>query len=276
MNILTAQKISVCYGQHSVLSHVDLEVKPGQFIGLLGANGSGKSTLLRTIMGFIKPTNGHVRIHGRPIQKYSIKQLAQTVAYVPQDTYVDFDFSVKQLVEMGRHPYLHRFASAVKHQTKVKEALDITQLSHLQDRSVLELSGGQRQKVFIAKALAQDPDLFVLDEPISALDIRHQLDVLELINAVTKRGSAAIAAIHDLNLAARFCDDIVLLADGCVLAAGKPEEVLTEEYIRQAYGVQSMIREDTELGTVQVTATHTDINEMKIDQRGRRDAYEIA
>lgn len=259
MNKLTVRHVAARCGQRLVLDGVCLHVRKGEFVGLLGANGSGKSTLLRTLAGLRKPDQGVVMLGERPLVRYKSKELAKMIGYVPQDISCDFDFTVREIVRMGRHPHTPRFrAESPDDRAAVRRALRQTQLLELSGRSVRELSGGQRQMVFIAKALAQEPELLLLDEPISALDIRHQLQVLELIRLVAGSGTASVAALHDLNLAARYCDRLVLLAEGRVLADGRPKEVLTEARIRMAYGVKSRVHRDDLLGAVQVTALEPD------------------
>lgn len=263
MNKLTVRHVAARYGQRLVLDGVCLHVRKGEFVGLLGANGSGKSTLLRTLAGLRKPDKGAVMLNGRPLVRYKSKELAKIIGYVPQDTSFDFDFTVQEIVRMGRHPHTSRFrAESPGDRDAVRQALMQTRLLELSGRSVQELSGGQRQMAFIAKALAQEPELLLLDEPISALDIRHQLQVLELIRLVAGSGTASVAALHDLNLAARYCDRIVLLSEGRVLADGRPGEVLTEAHIHTAYGVKSRVHMDDLLGAVQVTALEADNEQM--------------
>jgi len=272
--MINATNISVRYDNRPVLEGISLHVACGEFVGLLGANGSGKSTLLRALAGFRKLNKGSVMLNNRPLERYKIKELAKVVSFVPQDTSLDFDFTVEQIVSMGRQPYVSRFRGETEQdQATVNRALVETNIEHLVQRSVLELSGGQRQMVFIAKALAQEPRLLMLDEPISALDIRHQINVLELIRRVTRNNMTSIAALHDLNLAARYCDRIVLLAEGQILASGKPEEVLTERNLYAAYGVKAVIREDSQVGAVQVTAIGTQIES---DIKGERTSYATA
>ncbi len=255
MIVFEADDLTVRYGDRVVIDGVRIGLCRGEFVGLLGANGSGKSTLLRTFTGYQRPDAGTVRVCGRSLHTYGVKQIARMIAYVPQDTAVGFDFTVKQIVAMGRHPYQRRLTGHRRaDEQAVYRAMQAADVLALADRSVLELSGGQRQMVFIAKALAQEPELLVLDEPISALDIRYQLRVLHLLRDITRKGVTAIAALHDLNLAARFCDRVYLLNQGSILAEGRPEEVLNEQNIMQAYGVQALVRDDRQLGTIQIAA----------------------
>lgn len=263
MSEFAADHLMIRYGGRVVLDGVSLKLCKGEFVGLLGANGSGKSTLLRALTGFRRPDAGTVRAYGRSLHAYGVRRLARMIAYVPQDTSVDFDFTVRQIVEMGRHPHQGRFAGMRRSDKEiVHRAMRAADVTALAGSSILELSGGQRQMVFIAKALAQEPELLVLDEPVSALDIRYQLRVLEMVRGVSDQGTAAIAALHDLNLAARYCHRIVVLGKGRILAEGKPRDVLNEHIIMQAYGIRALVREDTELGTVQITAIDSKIAEL--------------
>ncbi|MED1797390.1 ABC transporter ATP-binding protein [Brevibacillus porteri] len=255
MNIVAAEKISIWIDGCPILRELSFSAQAGEFIGLIGPNGSGKSTLLRMVAGLTPPSSGQLKILGRPIAEYKSKQLARIIGYVPQDTSIDFDFSVREIVLMGRHPHLSRFGSERQlDRIMAQKAMQQTTTLHLADRMATTLSGGQRQMVLIAKALAQDPQLLLLDEPISALDIRYQLYVLELMRKLTGKGITAMAALHDLNLAARFCDRLVLLHQGEILSMGKPDEVLTPDIIQKAYDVHANVSIDPLLGALTVTA----------------------
>ncbi|WP_159887190.1 ABC transporter ATP-binding protein [Paenibacillus puerhi] len=241
-------------GKH-ILRGISLCADKGQFIGLLGPNGSGKSTLLRTMAGLRHTSSGRILVAGRPLDTYSRKPLARLISYVPQDTRLDFAFRVREVVLMGRHPHVSRFRGIGQRDRLASEqAMDLCGVRPLADRLVTDLSGGQRQMVMIAKALAQEPQLLLLDEPISALDIRHQLRLLALIRKLTASGVTAVAALHDLNLAARFCDRLALLHKGTIIGQGTPEQVLTPASVLAAYGVQSVVRPDPQLGCLSVTA----------------------
>lgn len=252
---LNACGISVHMERARILRELTLSVFQGEFVGLIGPNGSGKSTLLRTLAGFLKPSAGEVLLDGEDMAAISRKALARKLAFVPQDLTVDFDFTVREVVGMGRHPYISRFAGENGRDREVIEkAMRETGTLHLSDRSMPSLSGGQRQMAFIAKALAQEPEVLLLDEPISALDIAHQLRVLSVIRKLCDQGLTAIAALHDLNLASRYCDRLVLIREGEVLARGSAEEVMTESCIREAYGVEAVVATDPSTGKPSVTA----------------------
>lgn len=245
MNMLRTHQLQVDIDKKTILKNISLHASKGEFIGLIGPNGSGKSTLLRSLTGFNPIAKGELFIDELPSQLYKARQMARIIGYVPQDTSVDFAFSAQQIVLMGRHPFIPRFGLESKTDYSIAEqAMLMTDTLHLADQMVTDLSGGQRQMIFIAKALAQQPKLLLLDEPISALDIRYQLRVLELIRQLTNDGLTAIAALHDLNLAARYCDRIILLTHGEMISHGPPSVVLTEKTIRATYGVQAKIQTD--------------------------------
>ncbi|GIP31532.1 heme ABC transporter ATP-binding protein [Paenibacillus sp. J2TS4] len=252
---LNAHDLAARIDRISILRHVNLSVFQGEFVGLIGPNGSGKSTLLRVLAGFLKPSAGEVSLDGAALQTMPRKAIARKLAFVPQDLTVDFDFTVREIVAMGRHPFLSRFGvESGRDRDQTEEAMRQTGILHLGERSMPSLSGGQRQMAFIAKALAQEPEVLLLDEPISALDIGHQLRVLGVIRRLCGQGLSAIAALHDLNLASRYCDRLILIREGEVLASGTSEEVMTETFIRQAYGVDAVVTTDSTTGKPAVTA----------------------
>lgn len=238
-----------------ILQSVDFAGHEGEFVGLLGPNGAGKSTLLRLLAGLQRPTNGAVTIGERQIQQMTAADIARQVAYVPQDTHVSFGFSVREIVLMGRHPHIGRFeVEGQADHDIVADTMERIGVLPLAERSIVSLSGGERQMVFIAKALAQQPRVLLLDEPVSALDIRHQLHILSLVRAQTRTGVTAVAVLHDLNLAARFCDRLYMMADGQIVTDGPPEQVYTEEALARTYGVHAVVRHDDVVDSPTVTA----------------------
>jgi len=246
------------YGDLTVLNGVSLSVAPGELVGLVGPNGAGKTTLLRTINGVATPDSGAVRVGEAPIDDLDARAASRLVATVPQDTTVAFDFTVEDIVAMGRTPYHGRFSRDPDAAAAVERALDRTETARFRDRSVGSLSGGQRQRVLLARALAQDTPALLLDEPTASLDINHQVRTLELVvDLVETEGKAAIAAIHDLDLAARFCDRLALLADGECLAVGTPDEVLAADQLRAAFGTDAAVVPDPVTGTPSVTPLAT-------------------
>lgn len=252
---LEFREVGVVESGVTILDRVSAVAAAGTVTGLIGPNGAGKSTLLRTVAGTIKPASGDVLIDGRPVRRHQARELARTVAFVPQNTNVDLGFTVREVVLMGRHPHLGRFgAEGAGDHRIVEAALERTGTGPLADRLITTLSGGERQLVLIAKALAQQPRILVLDEPVSALDLRHQLTVLQLIEAVAADGCLVLVAIHDLALAARCCSRLLLLDHGRLLADGPPVDVLHPDPIRIAFGVEASIRHHPDLDTITVTA----------------------
>ena len=246
--------LSVSFGANAVLDSVDLDVPAGRFVGLVGPNGAGKSTLLRTISGVLTPDDGTVQIDGTDVASLSSRRSSQLVSVVPQDTSLSFSFDVRHLVEMGRTPYRSRFSPPDEtDRTLVDEALERTQTTHLEERPVDALSGGERQRVVIARALAQDTPVILLDEPTANLDVNHQVEVLSLVEELTASDKTVLAAIHDLTLAARYCDELAVLANGSILARGPPERVLTADTIEAAFDVEATVAMDPVTWTPVVT-----------------------
>mgnify|MGYP000583822996 CR=1 FL=1 len=252
--LLEVDDVSLSYGDLSVVSDVSLSVEPGEFVGLVGPNGAGKTTLLGAINGVLAPETGAVRVGGERVADLSSRAASRLVATVPQDTTVAFDFSVADIVEMGRTPYHGRFTGDPDAAAAVDRALERTETERFRDRPVGSLSGGERQRVVLARALAQETPALVLDEPTASLDVNHQVRTLELVaDLVDDEGKAALAAIHDLDLAARFCDRLAVLADGDLLAVGPPEEVLTAAHLDRAFDTDAAVLPNPVTGTPAVT-----------------------
>jgi iron complex transport system ATP-binding protein len=246
--VIDVEDISVSFGDDGkdetpILDSVSCEVPSASFVALVGPNGAGKTTLLRTVNGVLTPDSGTVSVDGKNVQSLSNRDVARLVATVPQKTSISFDFSVRDIVAMGRTPHRSRFHHTDDSEI-IEQALERVQIDHLAERSVGSVSGGERQRVLLARALAQDAPAMVLDEPTASLDINHQVRTLELVRDLVDEGATALAAIHDLDLAARFCDAIVVLADGRVLADGPPTSVLTESVVKQAFGGNPRIYEN--------------------------------
>jgi len=253
--LLTIDGLRVRLGGTTVLDGIDATVDRGQVVGLVGPNGAGKTTLLRTVAGAITPDAGRVLIDGQRIHNLSSKAASRLVASVPQDTTVAFEFDVRTVVEMGRNPPRSRFGGWTDADAAaVERALDRTNTRQFADREVTTLSGGERQRVLLARALAQDTPLVLLDEPTGSLDINHQVRTFGLVRDLVSGGRTALAAIHDLDLAARYCDELVLLSEGRVVADGPPEAVLTESTIRDAFDADVVVSENPVTETVSVTA----------------------
>jgi iron complex transport system ATP-binding protein len=239
---LAWQDVAVRLGGRDVLRGVDLAVHAGEVLGLVGPNGAGKTTLLRVATRVLAPARGAVRVAGRPLAGFSRRELARQLAVVPQDVQVPFPFRVAEIVLLGRTPWVGPLAFESREDlARAEAALAQVGVAHLADRSVLEISGGERQLVMVARALAQDPAVLLFDEPTAFLDLRHRLEVLAILRRLAASGRAAVVVSHDLELAGRFCDRLALLADGRILASGAPATVLTPELLRAAYGVDAQV-----------------------------------
>jgi iron complex transport system ATP-binding protein len=235
--------VECSYGAHKVLSGVNLDVAPGSFLGIIGPNAAGKSTLIKTIAATLKPTRGVVYFKGEDLTKVSRRDLAQQMAVVPQETEINFPFSVMEVVLMGRHPHLGRFEQESEQDYEIVcTAMEKAGCWHLKDRSILELSGGERQKVILARALAQNPSIILLDEPVAHLDLSAQLEVLTLLQEMNREhGITVIAILHDLNMAAQFSEQMIMLHQGKIFAAGLPEKVLNAENIKEVYNTDVLV-----------------------------------
>ena len=247
---LTIENLTLGYGNKNVIEKLDLAIPPGQVTAIVGANACGKSTLLRSMSRLLAPRTGRVVLDGKEVHRTPAKQLARTLGLLPQSPIAPEGITVADLVGRGRHPHQGMFARWSKEDdTAVAEALDATETSALADRPVDELSGGQRQRVWIAMALAQHTDLLLLDEPTTFLDVSHQIEVLDLLTDLNQqRGTTIVMVLHDLNMAARYSDHLIALADGTLHAAGKPAEVLTEDTVRAVFGLESQVITDPTSG----------------------------
>lgn len=245
--------LCVSLNHKSILKEIDLTVRKGDFLGLIGPNGSGKTTLLKTISKLIPFDQGEIIVANKEISAYNHKAMARQLSYVPQDTHMDFNLNVKDIVAMGRHAHGNFFSRRQGDEEIVREAMEATDTWRFAEKSILSLSGGQRQLVCIAKALAQDTPLILLDEPIAALDIYYQMHILKLLELLTKQGKTVITVLHDLNLAARFCKKILLLKHGKVQAYGQCKQVLTNQTIKQTYHIDAEVREDNLIQAINIT-----------------------
>lgn len=230
-----------------IVDDIHLTVESGAFVGLVGPNGSGKSTLLRCVYRALRPAGGVVRLDGHDTHTMDPRAAARALAVLPQESAAEFDFTVTEVVAMGRLP--HRGRTAASDREICVEAMSRTGVTHLADRGFLALSGGEKQRVLIARALAQRPKVLVLDEPTNHLDIAHQLDVLSLVRG---SGLTVLAALHDLNLAAAHCDLLYVVADGRVVASGPPHDVLRPTLLAEVFGVRAHPVRHPETGAVQL------------------------
>ncbi|MCS1383016.1 ABC transporter ATP-binding protein [Lysinibacillus sphaericus] len=232
---LEAKEVSFSIHDQCILEKVSIQIKAKQFVGLIGPNGSGKSTLLKNMYRLLKPESGTVLLNEQDIFKQSSKIIAKKLAVVSQETPVLFDFQVKDLVSMGRTPHKKLFEMDNKEDFNiVKEALSQTGIAHLETRSFSSLSGGEKKRVMVARALAQQAQILILDEPTNHLDIHHQLQLMDLIQTLHL---TVVAALHDLNMAAMYCDYIYVLQQGRIVQYGTPEEVLTPKLLDDVFGV---------------------------------------
>jgi iron complex transport system ATP-binding protein len=241
-NALVFDSVSVRLGERSVLQDVSFEVAPGEVVGLVGHNGAGKTTLLRAATRVIDIEAGEITVGGRPIASLSRRELACKLATVPQDTNISFSFSAFEVVLMGRAPHQPLFGlESAEDLAHARDAMERMRISDLAGRSIQQLSGGERQLVMFARAIAQEPAILLLDEPTAFLDLRHRIDVLSAVRELAAEGGSALVVSHDLGLAARACDRLVLMSEGRVAAQGAPDQVLTSEVLRSVYGIEADI-----------------------------------
>ena len=240
MNIkLLVENLEFSYQSVPVLSGMCMDVPKGSLVSILGPNGSGKSTFLKCVDRILKPQKGVILIDSEDVLSFGRMNLAKKISYVPQSSVRVFPHSVFDVILMGRRPHLGWMGSDYD-EDRVWDVIELLGLEDIANHSFNELSGGQQQKVLIARALVQDTELMLLDEPTSNLDIWHQLDVMRIVaELVSRQGITALMAVHDLNMASRYSDRIILMKDGIVHASGMPNEVLTEENIADVYGVKA-------------------------------------
>jgi len=239
-DVLTVENVSAGYGDKPVLHGVAMAAARGEFVGLIGPNGSGKTTLLRVMSGVLRPSDGTVRLKGADLRGIRWRALARTMACLSQEIALDLPFAVREVVLMGRSPHLSQLGGETREDLEVAErCMALADVSQIADRPITEISGGERQRAFIAMCLAQEPEILVLDEPTSHLDIGHQLSVLNLVRKLNRDGGVTVIAVfHDLNLAAEYCDRVLLLNGGRVEAWGAPADVITAAMIGKVYGAK--------------------------------------
>lgn len=239
------------YGRRGpdVLKGITLVAEPGQFLGIIGPNGSGKSTLLRVMGGVARPRRGQVLYDGTDITSLAPREAARMVAAVGDSERPIFSYSVQQVVLMGRAPYSGALAGDTADDVRVAQtAMERTGVRHLADRKITQLSSGERQRVLIARALAQQPKVLLLDEPTSHLDVNFQAEIMELaVSLAHDSGITTVAVLHDLNLTGKYCDEVAMLSSGSLVASGSPREVLTEENLLEVYGVKAVVGRRPEL-----------------------------
>jgi iron complex transport system ATP-binding protein len=255
--ILEAKGICFSYQDTSVLQDIDVKFSRAKFYGVLGPNGSGKSTLLDVLLGFKRPDKGRVFLNNKDIRKYKKIELARSIAYIPQSYEINFPFTVEEIVTMGRYPYIKRFSFPSKRDLEIVEdiekQIDIYRFRH---RLITELSGGETQRVMIARALAQEAMITLLDEPTSNLDIKHSLKLLGLLKQkVRKESKTVICVFHNINEASYFCDEILFLKEGKIIDFGPVEKVLKKENLERIFEVDATVYFEEELKCYQVVFT---------------------
>ena len=238
--MIEVNRLNYTIGEKQILKDINFQIEKGKIYGILGNNGSGKSTLLKALSRINPVKNGKVFINQKDINLYSSKHLAQTIALVPQQTNLMFDFSALQIALMGRIPYQKPlYADSEEDLEIVKQSMLRTNTWHLRDMNAKNLSGGEFQRLIIARALSQQTPILMLDEPISSLDIHHQFDIMNLLKQINKETNTTILIIiHDLNLAMRYCDEVILLNQGELVAKGESKQVLTQENISKHFGIK--------------------------------------
>jgi len=254
--LLEVRRLVAGYGGEPVLRELTLELPPGCFTALIGPNGGGKSTLLRSICRLVRPSSGAVILDGRDLRSLPQQQVARLIGYVPQTTPMDLEFTVEEIVLMGRYPYLPGLRRPGREDLALAEqAMRATGTLELRERLISELSGGEGQRALIARCLVQQPKLLLLDEPTAHLDLAYQAEILSLLQRLNGRdGFSILAVLHDLNLAAQFFSHFVLLHEGRVLAEGAPGEVLVAETLSSAYGAPVQVMRDTDGKVIRVLA----------------------
>lgn len=241
---ITTQQLHAVLGNAEILKGIDFEVNEGEFVGIIGPNGSGKSTLLRCIYRVLSPSSGAVYLDGKELSRYRVRESAQKVAVVAQHNYYNFEFSVRDVVMMGRAPHKRALDRDTAEDYRiVRRALETVGMREFETRSFSTLSGGEQQRVILARALAQQTPCLILDEPTNHLDIKYQLWLMDIVKGLDR---TVISAVHDLNIAAMYCDRLYAIKQGKIVAQGRPQDLLTRELIREVYEVDAEILTDSD------------------------------
>jgi iron complex transport system ATP-binding protein len=244
MTALQLDDVAVDLAKRRILSGVTLAFAPGEVVGVMGPNGSGKSTFMRAAAGLIERAQGEIRLLGKPIEAWPRHELGRTIGYLPQGGQVHWPLTVLALVSLGRLPHAHRFARiSPVDEGAIERAMAACDVAHLADRPVTALSGGERARALLARALAGDAKVLLADEPFAQLDPSHQLHAMDVLRATAAAGALVVVVLHDLSIAARHCSRVVLMADGRVAGDGPPATVLSSENLRNTFGVDAFIGE---------------------------------
>lgn len=243
MTAVSIRNLSFSYGDHPVLKHIEITLEKGLFYSIIGPNGSGKTTLLKNLQKIIRPDSSCIYLNGEDIRSVSIRDVSKRIATVPQETHMDFDFTVLDMVLMGRAPYLKRFETeGVNDLERAKTAMEITDTWKLKDKSIRHLSGGELQRAIVSRAMVQDTDILLLDEPVSHLDMHHQISILRTVAGFCRsKGITVLAVLHDINLASEFSDSLILMNQGEIVQVGSPDLVVNEKSMKSLFDMECMI-----------------------------------
>jgi len=241
--MLKISNLNFAYLESEVLSDINFSVSPAEFVGIIGPNGAGKSTLLKTLLGFLNTPGECIQINDKTLIEYPKKELGKLIAYVPQETEFSFSYTVKEIVKMGRYPYSKGITFISEEDEKIiSDSMQKMEITDFANRNFNELSGGEKQRVVIASALAQQPKILLLDEPTSALDLHHQIDIYKILKTLQRETNlTTIVVTHDINLAAQYCERIILMNHGKIIKDGKPDEVLQFKLLQEIFGVKVYI-----------------------------------
>lgn len=253
---IEVNNLTFSYNQVTVLKDINFQIEKGKIVTIIGPNGSGKSTLLKNLASILSPQKGSIVLDNRKLWTYPTRELARKLAIVPQNINIEYDFTCYEIVLMGRTPYIKRFQQETFEDLAiVKDVMEKTRVWHLKNKSVRELSGGEYQRVIIAKALAQNPQTLLLDEPTATLDIHHQIEILDLLKLLNKeKGITIIMALHDINLAVRYSDEIILINGGTKVAMGSPEEIITKDNLQGVYKTDIIVDKNKHTSCPEVIA----------------------
>ncbi|GJM16620.1 MAG: ABC transporter ATP-binding protein [Thermodesulfobacteriota bacterium] len=244
--IINCSDIGFSYNGTNVLNGISLSIQPGNMLGILGANGAGKSTLLKILCGVLKPKIGSAVFNDQELSKMDRREIAKGIAYIPQDPMFAFPFTVKEIVLMGRAPYIGRFEFERDIDKDIAlNALETVGISHLKDRLISEVSSGERQLASIARGLVQEPEIMILDEPATYLDVKHRTEIMNILRELKdNKGISIIAATHDIFSSLFYFDDIMILKDGNTLAEGKSDQIIDSELLSSAYGIEVTVKKE--------------------------------